>query len=305
MNQCARVSEIEAARDGRVQLDGAHLASCAQCQAEMAALQHVSSGLRALRASTPVDRDALARARGVVMSSALVPHRSIRWRRLSVAAAVLVLGGAGALAAFKSSVPTRETRIQATDEGSAKWTIDSRDDSEAITLREGTLRLSVTRPPNGKHVIVHVPDGTIEDIGTVFHVVVSEGVTREVRVDQGAVRLTLAGFGVVELRAPERWSRSGIAPPVGSTPAAAIATPPEPVIAPVAQTPDVKPPRAVKQVRPLRVEPQATAGEDAAYLTVIRSVREGSTEQTTVAAKKYLEQYPNGFRAREVQSLLH
>ncbi len=275
MSACIRLPEVEAAKDGRGALDPAHLSTCAACQAEAASLLKLSLDLSSLRTALPVDRDALARAREVVLSSALVPRRAIRWQRLAVAAAVLVVSGVGAMVAFERSAPTPETRIQATDEGAARWTIDSRNDSEAITLTEGTLRLSVTRPTNGKQVVVHVPDGTIEDIGTVFHVVVANGATQEVRVDQGAVRLSLTGFGVVEVHAGEHWSRLL----------------------------ELAKPGSIGQ-QPAAEGDDSRDGEDSAYLLVIRSLREGSSEAAAEAARAYLAKYPRGFRAREVEAVL-
>jgi len=59
-------------------------------------------------------------------------------------------------------------------------------------------------------------------------------------------------------------------------------------------------PTAPTKVKPSRPAPpsldEVSEAEDAAYLSVIRSMREGSPE--------YLEKFPNGFRAREVQSVL-
>lgn len=306
MSACVRLSEVEAARDGRLQLDAEHLATCAQCSAEAASLAQLSSSLGALRSSS-VDAAALARVREVVLATALVPSRTIAWPRLAVAALIAVVG-AGSLIAFKTSVPAAATRIQAIDEGEARWTIDSRDDAENITLTEGTLQLSVTRPANGKQVIVHVPDGTIEDIGTVFHVVVAKGATQEVRVDQGAVRLTLKGFGLVEIRAGEHWSRSEQRTSVGSSIAAPPPEPISPVLVPAADpvVPQKRAPPTMPAAAPApKIETDDSEGEDAAYLSVMRSVREGSADEATAAAKNYLEKYPSGFRAREVQQLLH
>ncbi len=301
MSACIRLSEVEAAHDGRLALDAEHLAGCAQCSAEAASLALLSSSLGALRTSSS-DAAALARAREVVLTTALVPKRTIAWPRLAVAALIAVLA-TGSLLAFKASVPAAATRIQAIDEGEARWTIDSRDDSENITLTEGTLQLSITRPTNGKQVIVHVPDGTIEDIGTVFHVMVSNGATQEVRVDQGAVRLTLKHFGLVELRAGEHWSRSEQRSSVGSS-MAAPPTEPAPVVVPAADPVTPKTIRRTPGPAP-KIEADDSEGEDAAYLSVMRSVREGSLDETAAAAKNYLEKYPSGFRAREVQRLLH
>ncbi len=231
--------------------------------------------------------------------------------------------GGRALLAFKWSVPVRaaaQTRIQAVDEGAARWRVDSRDDLERITLTEGTLRLSVTRPANGKQVVVQVPDGTIEDIGTVFHVVVAHGQTQEVRVDQGAVRLTLAGLGVIDVHAGERWARNEAVPAVGargsapeantddapSTPPGPPAVEPEPARTPpspsTSQAPT--PPRREPRAPSTRDDRDESDDEDAAYLEVIRRAREGSASETSEAAHKYLEKYPQGFRAREVQSLV-
>ena len=298
MTACARLLEVEAARDGRQMLDLDHLAACASCRDELAQLEKLSASLRAL-AGEPVDRDALARARKAVLAGeSTSPTVTFQWQRLGVAAA-LIAGIAGASVIARSVVhtqsapPVASTRIQAVDEGAARWTIDSRDDSERITLSEGTLRLSVTRPANGKQVVVQVPDGTIEDIGTVFHVVVASGVTQEVRVDQGAVRLTLAGVGVIDVRAGERWSRSVLSAPA---PPVAPLELPHPI--------DLLQAHAPLKAMPRLPVDDDSSGEDAAYLRVIRSARTGSSQEASDAAKHYLEKYPNGFRAPEVRSVI-
>jgi hypothetical protein len=322
MSACVRQHEVEEARDGLRALDAVHVAGCAACQAEQAALEALSGRLGALH-ETPVDEAALARAREAVLAQAFAPGRTVRWERLAIAAGVVFCVAAGAALSLKLMVPPSQTRIQAIDEGSARWTLDSRDDSERIVLADGTLQLSVTRPASGKKVIVQVPDGTIEDIGTVFHVVVDHGTTKEVRVDQGAVRLTLASVGVVELRAGERWSRDAVKPAVGATeahgevqppppaitqpePTLAPAEAPAPVVAPQHATSPRPPAPTVAHPAPVTVQAQGSVGsdEDAAYLEIVKLMREGAQQEARAAAQRYLERFPEGFRAREVHDLI-
>src|SRR5262249_23323843 len=84
--------------------------------------------------------------------------------------------------------------VAAVEADTAIWRAVVEEAVENIDLSDGTLRLHVKRPPGGRRVIVRVPDGEIEDLGTIFHVVVREGRTASVGVDEGRVTIRIHGL---------------------------------------------------------------------------------------------------------------
>ena len=173
----------------------------------------------------------------------------------------------------------------------ASWRSAIGDSVESIILDDGTLRLHVKRKPGSRRVIVRVPDGEIDDLGTVFEVVVREGRTVAVRVDDGQVTLRLASMSPLTLEAGESWERAERAAPLRSSrvidehprmKASQAATPPAPPLPPT---------------RPV-------ADEDAAYLAFIRAQRAGDTAAAKTNAASYLQSFPNGFRRDEVRRFI-
>jgi hypothetical protein len=332
---CSRLWQVEAARDGRLSLAAKetferHVERCADCRREVDIMNRLGRDLRALE--MPVDEIALRRLREGVLarSDAEVAGRSVPPRRTSAGRARLVVSGlavAVLLALFvtrhvskkatdETSSVAPKTTVDAIDEGGARWTRHAEGEVERVDLEDGTLRLRVHRLPGGKRVIVRVPDGEIEDQGTVFHVVVRNGVTQRVGVDEGRVTVRLRSAATLTLSSGETWERSEESHLAESRPAeraiaaAAPAAPPIPASSPsprttpseVAQHHLQTSPPSTSALSSAKPSPQADE-EDAAYLNAIQLLRSGRASDAKLAAREYLRRFPDGFRREEMGRL--
>lgn len=307
---CARVWEVSAARDGRLgaaaasALEG-HIERCDDCRRERDALEAVREQLQGATAGE-LDDLSLRRLRARTLEAAgnarLAPARSSRPVVLLLAGA-LALGAIALVARPSPHVPTvRATDVTTTDEGGARWSAHEDVESRRIVLREGKVRLAVDRPAGGKRLVVEVPDGEIEDVGTTFHVEVSDGHTRRVHVDEGSVVLRLDGQPSIALAHGETWEASprvAVEPPVIAPSAAA---PPAPSARPAPRASA----SAVASASPARreVDDAGPEEEDRAYVEVVRLLREGREHEARTAAVVYLRRFPSGFRRAEVEKVL-
>ncbi|MFO0728327.1 MAG: FecR domain-containing protein [Myxococcota bacterium] len=311
--RCHRAWEVEAARDGRV--DGPalerfeeHLLGCEDCRAERAQLDRLGAELRALDGELPPDALALRRIKGRMLEAvdARLAGRRVQ-RRLGVglaAGALCLVAGGLAWWLLRAPVDMRQ-------EGPAQFSSTSDGNVERVELVDGRLRIAVRDP--ARHVRISVPDGVIEDLGTVFHVWVANGRTEEVDVEEGQVVLRLQGRPPQTVRAGEHWAagpRTPVETPAPLAPAPVVAAP-SPSPAPSAsaiQRRSPAPPSARSEVPAppvvAEVEESPAALEDAAYLAIIAHIRAGELEEARLAAKRYLREYPNGFRREEVGALL-
>jgi TolA-binding protein len=169
-------------------------------------------------------------------------------------------------------------------------------------LSEGTLRRDVQRKPGGRRVVVRVPDGEIEDLGTIFHVVVNRGRTERVGVDEGRVTIRLTDKTPITISSGQAWERANeeesALPVVVSGPTATTSTP-------SAMSPRPSPSDTTRRPRasaPSQMEPPTpnTDQEDAAYLHAIQLLREGRDVEASAAANDYLRRFPDGFRREEM-----
>jgi hypothetical protein len=119
---------------------------------------------------------------------------------LGGAAAALFIAGASLL-----WLPARQP-VDMREEGPARFTATTDGNVERVELEEGRLRIAVRDPRHRVHVAV--PDGEIEDLGTVFHVTVAGGHTEQVDVEEGRVLLRLRGEPEQTLVAGQRWVRT-------------------------------------------------------------------------------------------------
>jgi hypothetical protein len=181
----------------------------------------------------------------------------------------------------------------------ARWEQRLSGGAEQVHLNEGVFSLSVHRTANDPRVVVVVPDGSIDDIGTEFQVTVAGGETRGVVVRQGAVMLKLAGREPLLLRTPSSWS-----PPAHEQMANALPLP-QPVETAAPQ--EAVPRRAAQsQKRPAvrrdtsPSEATSPSSEDLAYLRIVALRREGRADEARVAAAEYLHAFPEGFRRADV-----
>ncbi|HEY3666761.1 MAG TPA: hypothetical protein VGL19_12200, partial [Polyangiaceae bacterium] len=180
----------------------------------------------------------------------------------------------------------------------------------------------------GRRVIVAVPDGQIEDLGTVFDVRVSDGHTTHVAVSEGRVSVHLAGLAPLSLGSGEAWDAPVPTPtasaptPASSGPASALTVSARPAAraAPLAaRAPRLeKPPPSVQPEAPAGAatpgtasaanEPAPPAGEaaraeDDAYLNLVDLLRAGKDADARAQAKDYLLRFPGGFRRVEVLNI--
>lgn len=268
--------------------------------------------LRELR-DAPNDDVTLRRVRARVLHPAAASQQSAahwRWRFAAACLAVMVGGGAAVFLASREhdatlGVPVQQSEpavsassVSSVTADNARWRSSVDAAVESIILEDGTLRLHVNRQPGSKRVIVRVPDGEIEDMGTIFEVVVREHRTVAVRVDDGRVTLRLATMAPLTLHAGESWTPAEL-PPMRA-PRAHVPHPP-----PAATSPAQAPADAAPSPSPERAPAApSSAAEDAAYLAFIRAVRSDDAKSARTLAEAYLHDYPEGFRREEVRRFI-
>lgn len=317
---CSRTWQVAAARDGRLGVKARvdherHLSRCEACSKELASLDTLGARLRA---TSVVEPDDLAlrrlRARTLEAADAAIVQRTTRPRAPMLVAFVAALTLAAALGILVLRRPAMETRFVATDEGHAQWSAHDEGEVRHISLRDGELAVWVDRPAGGKRVLVHVPDGEIEDLGTVFHVAVEGGQTRRVRVDEGAILLRLRGEPERRVAAGETWEARRAIPPAAARAVVESPPPPLPPDAGVSTrgalpspAPMASPTRKGATPAPQREPtdlPDAADAEDHAYVEVVRLLRTGRTAEAKAAARDYVHRFPNGFRRTEIERVL-
>jgi hypothetical protein len=159
---------------------------------------------------------------------------------------------------------------------------------------------------------VSIPEGEIEDLGTVFSVTVHGGHTTRIAVTQGAVVLRRVGLPELHLGTGSVWERVSNA----EVEAAPVPPPAAPRSLPVTSVDTEKlappPPSAAHVARKISAHtkpalaalPQSTpepTDEDSTYLELIRLVREHRTEDVQRVASDYLKRFPDGFRHQDVE----
>src|SRR5262249_20051658 len=92
--------------------------------------------------------------------------------------------------------------------GTTVWRAMPSTDKQAYVLESGTLHLGVVRPPGAMGIVMKVPDGEIEDIGTEFSVTVVPTRTSSIQVESGAVVFRRSDGLVVHVGAGESWESS-------------------------------------------------------------------------------------------------
>ena len=345
---CPRSFEVEAARDGR--LIGAelvsfqrHLSTCLACSSEAHALAALAQASRALgggerdelhlrrertRILAAFDRDLVAPQQRVSLWFWIAPA-------CALCVALLVLWRARALSPQPAD-PVSIASVRA--ESHAVWSQRAQGNVDEVQLDQGALWIHVEHSlAPTRRLVVLLPDGELEDIGTTFRVSADEQHTTHVTVQDGSVLLRLRGLPPVALGPGQSWSREAIAAapslPSGSAPLSIPRPKPTP------QSPASALPRAVRNAPSstsaatpdpsldfrvamawldagnpshaaaafsyfLTQHPQDPRAEDAAYLRVLALHQSGNLRSTQQAAQQYLERYPAGFRHAEVERLL-
>lgn len=351
---CPRLFEAEALRDGR--LAGAelaayerHLGVCPQCSHEVEALRTLGE---ALRAHSPRHAEAdelhVRRERTRLLAafdSKLVPSRNSRprWIAALALASVLVLAALLVLRGSPPSLVPPATVAVVHADSTASWSRRVEGSLEKIVLERGALSINVHGGPGRPRLLVILPDGELEDIGTRFTVSADAGRTTRVSVQSGSVVLRLTGRPALALGAGETWSPpalpsaplcSSCAPAVALAPAPSGSVPASRRVADVlpralasAQAPSPALPQpgaassldfraavaaldrgdpataAARFAAFLAEHPRDARAEDAAYLRVIALQRTGNLAAMNEAAAHYLRRFPQGFRRAEIEGL--
>jgi FecR protein len=325
MRSCPRSWEVEALRDGRLGGDARgnaqkHIDSCSVCSLEQRGFDDLA---RALYETSPADDEvALRRLRHRVLarvhetsSQEDVGTRHRSWWLASFAIAAVAIMGSTAWLVLRSpsnaapvSLPSddRETEVDATSDSiwSRAWESDRGNAIEHIRIESGDLRLNNPRKATDKSLVVSVPDGDIEDLGTVFRVIVSKGQTVEIGVTEGRVRFNRSSGDSIVVNAGTTWKRPVEAALEVEAPVpTVIPLPPMPAIPIASSRPiSVSTPTASQSAIPTSAETNSTA-EDTAYLHVLALEREGRRDEARLAAAQYLARFPNGFRRVEVRQI--
>jgi hypothetical protein len=334
--RCPRLFEVEALRDGR--LGGAeqktferHLVTCAACAREAAALDKLAGAARADARSAGVANELhVLRERTRLLAGfdrvLVSPRRRAGARRvLLLPSAALVAVAALMVVWFgrpASSVrPGRaDVRADSTTVWSRRVAIGNR---EEIALQRGLLWIRVDHSSGHRGLLVSLPDGELEDVGTTFTVSADGGRTTRVAVEEGRVSLWLRGRPAVDIGPGGVWLPTAPPPPVvGPTspvpplPTSRPTHARHPSAVPTAPDPLVEFRAAMEALRAgdgrqaaaaftrfLVEHPRDPMAEDAAYLRIIALQRAGASADVKRAAEEYLQRFPTGFRRAEVEKL--
>jgi len=337
-------------RDGR--LAGAerasferHVTACPACLREVQALEALAESLRVRSPDrTAADELHVRRERTRLLAAfdrALVaPGQPRKFRpRLIWPAAVAALVVAVLLVLPSVRRPAepraRASRAVVHADSTSVWAERTEGDRENVVLERGTLWIHVDHPSGEGRLLVVLPDGELEDIGTTFTVSADDGHTTRVAVQEGHVVLRLRAQAAIALGPGDTWipdprpvasASASVAPPSADPVLAARldrgeqATPvPRPsatLAPPPASDPsvDFRAAMAALDVGDnhqaaaafanfLEKHPRDARAEDAAYLRVIAFQRSGDSAGAKQAALEYLRRYPAGFRHAEVEPL--
>ena len=345
---CPRLFEVEATRDGR--LTGAerasferHAISCPACSREVQALEALAEALRTSTGDEALADELQARRERTRLLAAfdgalLAPGRrwSVRRRVLWPAAVATLVVGIFILQRVRrpaEEIAHTSCAIVHAD-STAVWSERTDGNREKIVLARGALWIHVDHSSGQGRLIVMLPDGELEDIGTTFTVRAEDGHTTRVAVEEGHVVLRIRGLPTIAVGPGDTWTpepRSAVsalasaAPPADTAPAARLdagkrTTPPPPPLAPPAPPPASNPSvdfraamaaldvgdnhqAAAAFANFLENHPRDARAEDAAYLRIIALQRSGDNAGMKQAALEYLRRYPAGFRQAEVEGL--
>jgi hypothetical protein len=345
--RCPRLFEVEASRDGR--LSGVelarfrtHLGACADCAREARELDALSEALREPPGSSTSDELRIRRERTRLLAAfdgtlvpATPPRGAGRLGFVAVAVAALcaiavvsalIRGKHGAASAVAAAPPSHPDPVTVAADSRARFTRHTEARVEKVTLESGALSIHVARALSPRRLLVVLPDGELEDVGTTFSVSADGGHTTRVTVQEGSIVLRLRGNPTIVLAAGDVWTRPPppVAPSIPASSAPALPAPhhreEKPVVAAAPSKPTLDSAAGFRAAMTefngghyaeaarlfdafVTGNPGDSHAEDAAYLRVLALQHVGASGTTRQAARDYLLRYPEGFRRAEVEVL--
>jgi hypothetical protein len=339
---CPRKWQVEAVRDGRLRgkdLDSAlrHRATCAECTEAERALSALGASISRL---PQLARDPLATRRARQRLIAALNESVLEVSGPSSVRRVTLALGFGAVAAMgiwlalgrpwarSESAEHLASVIEIHAEVGARWSEHTDRELDRVDLEQGAVSFTV-HPHNGRRVVVQLPDGELEDMGTVFEVRVAGQRTEQISVSEGRVAIRLHGQPDFSLGAGDTWQPESAAqtasvasePNRDSTPLRSSDRAPAAAVgvnaAPSSNTNTdaaLPRPRAVSNAPPTpstersaereaAPDTRLARAEDDAYLHIVELLRQGKYTDARVEAKSYLLRFPNGFRRVEVLNI--
>lgn len=320
---CSWLWQVEAVRNGSVvgaerQEFAEHAARCRDCREHADLVESCAQKLKELPSGLP-DVFTLRRQRQDLLrrvdQSLTAPGRkrqSAALISIGVAAAAFTLLG---LWHWTASAPARWVEITPTSTG--PWRETHTGDVDRFILGDGHFGLAVHRPSASSRVVLVLPDGEIEDVGTVLEIWIENGHTKHVAVQTGEVVLRLRGTAAIALRAGQHWMKQA-AETVAS---ASERTSPEqvphlatvPLLLDSSNVVSRRPSSAAKPGAPKTTgaplpsqeavsesRPMTVGDEDAAYTRMLKLLEADRRDEAKDAASTYLSTYPHGFRRLEV-----
>ena len=318
---CARKWQVEAAHDGRItgkdrQNALRHAETCVDCMQEgraLVALEQTVAALPLLR------RDPLTARRGrqrllAEMNQRIIPLPSKRipallaWALVPLALIAVLAIRAAAPAPAQVITVSHIVRVHA--RAGARWSSTSASSLETVDLFEGFAAFEVLPHP-GRRVLINLPDGQVEDTGTVFEIEVDKGRTRRVAVSRGSVSVRLLGTPALRLIAGQSWQAEAtpmtasepLPPPVKQSPVTSASRPPAFHAQPAQSRALAQPAPAQADANGDATSTDLTRAEDDTYLRIVQLQKEGHYAESRQLAKSYLLRFPNGLRRVEVLNL--
>lgn len=344
-HNCPRKWQLEAVRDGRLtgkDRDSAvrHQASCTECAEEERRLAALGEQVARLP-ELPRDPMSARRARQRLIAALNELVIEPRARRLGPRAALGLGFAAAAIAvalvwltlrrppASPSSPADSTSVIEVHATPGARWSEHVDRTLDRIDLVDGTASFKV-RPHAGRHVVIGLPDGELEDLGTVFEILVAEQHTRRISVSQGRVSVRLLGQPNFSLSAGETWgseaaaasasaaqeaagasallanqyaARGSDATPNGAASSKSEATLTRPRAASSGEARATSASARASAEQQAAPDAQAAKAEDDAYLQIVDLLKQAKYARARSEAKQYLLRFPNGFRRIEVLNI--
>jgi hypothetical protein len=337
---CDRLWEVDALREGRLGPKDAesaerHTRACEVCSAARSRSEELDAWIENASSPQPTSLE-MRRVRVRVLRSVgegqLRESPRVR-ARVAFSLAMLVAVGAVAFVVYRHSplktaavaiatppptpsissspmvpdAPIFLAAVRAAD--GTRWNQTRTGSTEHIALDEGTLAIDVRHHDDQQHVVVDLPDGTIEDRGTRFEVDAHGGHTTRVAVREGTVALHVRGGAEVLVRAGSTWPTSLPARVSSTSPASSAAHADDDGSTSYAAAMSLL---RTRQFAPaarafhdyVQAHPQEPDAEDASYLEAVALAQAGDPKGAMSAAERHLASYPRSFHRREASLLV-